>query len=282
MVRISWPALRLQLPVTDRTALTNLIWAALDDLAPTAVDDESERSGWLTIHFGLEEARARAAVRFRGEMAGLGVSVTEFDIGDDGWAERSQAELKAVSVGRLTVRPPWDCQVREPDTVVIEPSMGFGTGHHATTRLCLAALQRLPLAGLTLADVGTGSGILAIASVLLGASKAVAIDTDVDALECARKNAQLNRVGDRVTFLSSDLRTFAGPATDVVVANLTGSLLRTAARKLVRLVRPEGHLILSGLLATEEADVAEAFQSMAEAAWRDEEDGWVGLLLRRL
>ncbi len=104
--------------------------------------------------------------------------------------------------------------------------MGFGTGHHATTRLTLKALQDLPLDNHTVLDIGCGSGVLAIAAVKLGARSAVGIDIDPDALDNARENAGLNDMGDRVRFEEGDFREMAIGA-DVVMANLTGGIART-------------------------------------------------------
>lgn len=279
MARTSWPALHLQLPDADRVRLGNLIWAAIDDLHPTAIDDSEP--GAIVAYFAREDVRAHAAARLRRDLAPLGLSVREFDVPDEGWAERSQAAIAAVRVGRLTIAPPWDRPADAANTIVIVPSMGFGTGHHASTRLCLAALQRLDLAGCSVIDVGTGSGVLAIAAIRLGASSALAIDTDDDAMASARENVDANGVADQVTCECGDVRMIAAPPADVVMANLTGPLLIASAHNLARITRPRGHLIFSGLLDSEEESVISAYAGLARLRSREADSDWIGLLLER-
>jgi ribosomal protein L11 methyltransferase len=165
--------------------------------------------------------------------------------------------------------------------IVIQPSMGFGTGHHATTRLCLLALQREELAGRTVLDIGTGSGILAIAAARLGARRAVGIDHDPDAIQAARENLALNPDAAGVTFEVLDftevrLKPDATNAADIVIANLTGALLAREARRILGAVRPDGRVIVSGLLAAEREEVAASFQS-APIVWESGEDDWLAM-----
>jgi ribosomal protein L11 methyltransferase len=157
--------------------------------------------------------------------------------------------------------------------------MGFGTGHHATTRLCLAALQRIDLHSRSAIDVGTGSGVLAIAANRLGAAPVLAIDDDPDAAQSARENVALND-GVDVDVRIVDLRAATLPAFDVVLANLTGGLLIRAATRLQDLAVPAGRLILSGFLRHEEAAVLDAFAACT-VAHRAEEDEWLCVTLQR-
>ena len=273
-----WPALDIH-PVSD------LLQAALIDYEVTAVDEGSPDE-WR-VFFTSTGERDRAAVSLQLEIPDL--TIASVDVPDENWAERSQASLRAVRVGNIVIAPPWDVPAgphsRTRPTmddnlvIVIQPSMGFGTGHHATTRLCLAALQRLDLKGCSVIDVGTGSGVLAIAASLLGASEVIAFDDDADAIANARENLELN-AGARLTLAVADLRSAAAGSADLVVANLTGGLLIAATATLQGLAAPSGHLALSGLMRTEEADVLAAFSSW-RVEHRAEEDEWVCLTLSR-
>jgi ribosomal protein L11 methyltransferase len=157
--------------------------------------------------------------------------------------------------------------------------MGFGTGHHATTRLCLQALQELNLTGAKVVDVGTGSGVLAIAARMLGAADATGIDDDPDAIHAARENAARNPRTDRVRFEVKDLRSAPLPKADVITANLTGALLMRSANLLLAAVNPGGRLIVSGLQSHERDDVVRAF-GRARITWEAVEDEWVGIVFR--
>ena len=180
-------------PALDiRSGDYDLVYAALDDLAPTAIE---EREDCLRAFFGSGAARDLAL-----QELGPQFDVRPVDVPDEDWARRSQQHLAAVRVGRFLVTPETPDMIPDPRpdpllgptiTLCIRPSMGFGTGHHATTRLCLAALQTLDLEGKVFLDLGTGSGILAIAACCLGA-RAIGLDFDEDAIQSARENVTLD------------------------------------------------------------------------------------------
>jgi ribosomal protein L11 methyltransferase len=259
-----------------RTDAPDLLLAIVDDFGPTAVED-LERGGSVRIFFPSPTDRDAALRVLTPRFA-----VSAVDVSDEDWARRSQENLKPVIVGRIIVAPPWVALGPEPSAlvVVIQPSMGFGTGHHATTRLCLAALQAIPLTHRGVLDVGTGSGVLAIAADLLGAARAVGIDCDPDAIQSARENLALNPAARRVGFETADLSTMPSPVVDVVTANLTGALLIRSAPALLAAVRPGGTLIISGLLAHERDDVCAAYAA-ATVFWEREDVGWVGRALKK-
>jgi ribosomal protein L11 methyltransferase len=258
----TWPALEITSP-------TDLLQAALVDFQVAAIDDNAANAWRVFFHSAEERDRARALLA----PAFPALTFSALDVPDEDWAARSQADLHAIQVGRIVVAPPWDLVVR------IQPSMGFGTGHHATTRLCLAALQQLELRGRSAIDVGTGSGVLAIAASLLGASPVVAIDDDPDAIQSARENVELN-AGAGVELRVADLRTTDLETFDVVLANLTGGLLIQAAEPLHDLARASGYLILSGFMASEEAEVTAAFATLT-TTHRAQEEEWVCVTLQK-
>jgi ribosomal protein L11 methyltransferase len=267
--RGSWPALIVSGLARAGSDGGELLPAALADYEIAAIEETSPDSWRVFFHGG--EGRDRALAGLRRVFPHLAVESTE--VADEDWAARSQAELRAVAVGKVIVAPPWDV----PVTIVIQPSTGFGTGHHATTRLCLAALQRLELTGRTVLDIGTGSGVLAIAASRLGAGDVTGIDDDADAIRAAWDNLALNS-GAQVTLITGDLRATELVPADVVLANLTGTLLIRSIDRLRPLVAARGHLILSGFTTHEEQDVAAAYAAFPVVE-RAEEEGWVCLTL---
>jgi ribosomal protein L11 methyltransferase len=281
----------------------DLVLAVVDEYCPTAVE---ERDGLLTIFFAdrLRRDNARDAITHAWPLT----VTTPREIDDEDWARRSQQNLKPVTVGRITLFPGPQPPVPASGSlaIVIVPSMGFGTGHHATTRLCLAALQAIDLAGTFVVDVGTGSGVLAIAARLLGADRAVGIDNDPDAVQAAQANLAVNPGVDGVVFEQADLRCwlpemgsgrFLGLAPSerstrplisgrsegiVVTANLTGALLVREAPSIATAMVAGGLLIVSGLLGTERRDVVAGLERAADlrVIWESEEDGWAGLIFK--
>jgi len=261
--------------------------AHLDNGSLLAVDD---LDGEWRAYFGSAAARDEALAMLAGSAHAP--QARALDVADEGWAERSQAAIQPVTVGRLVITPPWhEAAVRRragPDTIVIviRPSMGFGTGHHASTRRCLSLLQSTVLTGRSVLDVGTGSGVLAIAAWALGADPVAALDNDPDAVACARENAASNGATG-ISVLESDLSSdVAGggesKSYDVLLANLTGATLIAIAARLAARARPGGQLIASGLDTSERPGVVAA---LGAAGWRESaceiEEGWVGLRLER-
>jgi len=270
-----WPALDVR-----GFEWADAILAFVDDFSPTAVDSYESA---IRIFFSTTEQRNAA----QSALQAAGFLTAAHEICDDDWARRSQEDLGPVTIGRVTVAPPWApshpqpaTSTQPPATVIIQPSMGFGTGHHATTRLCLAALQEIDLVGASVLDLGTGSGVLAIAASLLGAAQAVGIDSDADAIDSARQNLALNPGAHGVTFAIGEIENLDRRQADLVTANLTSALLVRAAARLIGAVRPCGKLIVSGLLVDERRAVLDAFEGL-RPIWEGREDEWVAVALHR-
>ena len=257
-----YPALDLRFRADSSTAtLQDLLYAALDDYQPLAVQEHESADGWRVFFrdTSVRDAAADALARFNGR--GLD-AVESLVVPDEDWARRSQAGLTAITVERITVAPPWDIDDAPPagqTLIVIDPSMGFGTGHHQTTRLCLALLQSIPVEGCSVIDVGTGSGVLALAGWKLGARSVTALDNDPDAIHNARENIAANHAEAAIDVVCEELREFAGGAAEIVTANLTAAVLIQHASRLLTLVAPGGALIISGFGPAERPEVVDAF-----------------------
>ena len=292
MTERTWPALDVERPKRSVAEGPDLLQAALVDYRVAAIDETSPDM-WR-VFFSSDAERDRAAVDIARQFPD--VSTRPVDVADEDWVAKSQADLRAVRVGNIIVAPPWDiphtgklklnpaaefegARLTRPVIIVIRPSMGFGTGHHATTRLCLAALQFLDVRGRSAIDIGTGSGVLAIAASRLGATPVVGIDDDPNALHSAEESLTLNRAAD-VTLRTADLRSTGPDTFDLVTANLTGALLVEAAGRLHDLTVQGGRLILSGFMRHEEETVRAAYSSLTVSN-RSEEDEWVCVSMER-
>ncbi len=292
------PALDIHLPAVPASLLPRLD-GLLDDYSPFAihdvqgVEDPDAKGGVLPVpverrvYFFSAAARDAARRAIDRTLGPDGARASPIDVSDDGWAARAHADLRAVRIGDLVVAPPWDVPPPAAGArtiVVIEPSMGFGTGHHASTRLCLQALQRLRdrlRNSRRVLDLGAGSGVLAITAALLGARTTIAVERDADALGNMFDNIRRNRVEERVTALAADLADASLDAGDIVTANLTGAFFVQHAARVLRCVRPNGVLLASGITMDEERAVRMAFAPPLILRERTAENEWVGLVFER-
>lgn len=293
----TWPALVLRASAIDDSE--EFLSAVLADFSPVAIQDLAERPlppGGLwdptfppipdppptplhwNVCFNDADERDRAAEAIRSALPHL--HIERVDLPDEDWAARSQQSLTAVRAGQFIVAPPWDLPPADVDAtvIVIEPSMGFGTGHHPTTRMCLRLLSEIDVVDQVVLDLGTGSGVLSMAAALMGARRVLGIDVDQDAINSAETSANLNTLPDTITFAVADFRSDPPTPADLVLANLTGGMLTSSASAIAALVRQGGHMILSGFDHTEVDGVLRAFAAFTEVT-RLNEDNWVALLL---
>jgi ribosomal protein L11 methyltransferase len=247
------------------------------------VEDKRRRLEQALWHLGF--VRSLPEPQFR--------SIEEAD-----WAESWKKHFQPIEIGdRLMVVPPW-VEIQDPFRLVvrIDPGMAFGTGSHPSTQMCLAMIAdwfnsqppTLPLEAPTLIDLGCGSGILAIAALKLGASFALGVDLDPQAVQAARHNAQANDVAERLDLQVGSLVEilvghFSLHSANLVVANILAPVLvRMLSEGLGKLLNPEGVLVLAGILDEQAAEVIAAARNQGLLLVAEQHMGdWVSLGFRR-
>jgi len=266
LTRIGHQGIAVELPLEPRGGTDHTVKAyLLDDGEVVAkVNDVRDALGHLQA-FGLGPI---------GELAAR-------EIKEEDWLEAWKAQFTPLRVGRFLVRPTWSEATPADGAIelVLDPGMAFGTGLHPTTQQCLEALSTIRLEAKGVLDVGTGSGILAIAAAKRGASPVVGVDTDPLAVDAARENATRNGVAIPVG---------AGSAADVpgrfdvVVANLVSPVLQQIVADLVARMAPKGLLITAGISAPSEPQTRDAFlRAGLKLRDRTQRDDWVALALVR-
>lgn len=271
--------------------LTNFVWE-LGALG--VVEEEMAGSACLRAFFPASTAAADLVTRLRRYLDGLralGFAVSDdvrlSPLADPGWAEAWREHFRPRPVGnRLLVAPPWNMPATEDRLViVIEPGRAFGTGHHGSTSGCLELLERAvsSRAPSRAIDLGTGSGILAIAAARLGVPHVFAIDDDPDAVANARANVARNGVEGAVTCAPGDAATLRTEPAPLVLANILAVAHARLARTYRTLVAPGGRLVLGGLLEAEGDDTAVTVERVGFARGHAVvRDGWASLeLIRR-
>jgi ribosomal protein L11 methyltransferase len=268
--------LRLAVRVTREDA--EVVLAELLELAPGGVE-EVDRDGVVEYAVYGPPGELPSLPDLRAAAGGALVEVSTTEIEDD-WAERWRAFHVPLVLGdTLTVRPPWEPSGATPLDIVIDPGQAFGTGAHATTRLCLELLLELAPGG-PLLVLGCGSGVLAIAAAKLGWAPVLAVDNGAESLAATRSNALSNEAEIGVGRV--DLRIDPLPGAPTMLANLLAPLLLELAPRIAALQDGPERLIASGLLAGEADAVAAAFApaGLSESA-RRERGEWAALLLQR-
>jgi ribosomal protein L11 methyltransferase len=270
----------IRLAVRCPPELGERVLAELLILAPGGVEEE-EGDGYVEYAIYGAPGELPELGGLEAVVDGARIDVTSEEIPDD-WTDRWRDFHKPITVGeRLVVAPSWeDVPAGDLDRVVIDPGQAFGTGAHATTRMCLQLLIDLAESGEAqgpLADWGTGSGVLAIAAAKLGFGPVSGCDHETAAIEAAAENAAANGVD--IELERRNLRAEPAPAAPTATANLTAPILHEVAGRLEEV--PE-RLVCSGLLLREVGEVAAAFAARGLAERRRLDDGdWTALLLTR-
>ena len=284
------PSSWLQLSVrTDPAAIDAVSNFLIERGSPGVVIKKSEIQAYF-VH-STEDALIRKDIkRF---LRGLGRLYTQEPrlrwrlLKDRDWNSSWHRFFKPQKVGdAFWVTPPWAASptFRHRRVITIEPGMAFGTGAHATTRGCMEFIEKVAASlrgtGFNALDVGTGSGILAIALAKLGANRVWAVDTDPVALKVAGENLRCNSVRDKIQLSGSQVSRIR-KSFPVVVANLTAETILDLAAALEKRVAPQGFLVLSGILNQKTKQVINQFAANFRVTRRKREKEWVTLLLRR-
>jgi len=204
---------------------------------------------------------------------------------DRNWNEEWEKSIEVIHVtDNIVIKPTFREYSAKQDEMVItiDPKMSFGTGHHSTTRLILSALERYVKPGMQVLDAGTGTGVLAIASVLMGAEFALGFDNDEWSVVNASENADLNYVSSKTEFRFAELSQLDKKKYDLVLANIHKIVLMELGKELVEFLHSGSILILSGLLIQDEEDIRELYTSYGtELIEKQQMDEWIILVFRK-
>jgi ribosomal protein L11 methyltransferase len=219
----------------------------------------------VRIYLPQDDKAETAKAEISTQLGDLGLAPIYTTFDEEQWADAWKQHYHPVRLGeRIVVQPEWEPadDIRPNDVIItLDPGMAFGTGTHPTTRLCLASLDALVRPGYTVLDLGTGSGILAIAAAKLGASKVLAVDIDSVAVEVAQENIEKNGASEKIIVQEGGLESVVTSARrfDIVVANILARIIIAMAdQHLGDIVRPGGIGIFSGIINDQVADVEAA------------------------
>jgi ribosomal protein L11 methyltransferase len=254
-----WVSLRIE--ATDDAARERVVQMLMDGGAGAV----QELGSALLTH--LQEGAALDLLC--AELALAGAMVERTSLGEVDWSTRWVTRVGVQRIGRIAVAPPWmsDDIADAEIPILIEPAMAFGTGEHETTRGVLSLMQSLVAPGALVADLGSGSGVLAIAAAKLGAARVVAIEMDPDAIGNAIENVERNGVARQVTVLQGDaaaLLPLVAPVS-LILANIISSVVMELSPLMARALPPGGKAVISGILVTEREHMLASLTA----------DGWV-------
>ncbi len=270
---------------------TDLEEMALEIAHIDLIDEELRARDKSTaiIHIYISEEdnpfEAVAYLRERYNAVGIEHRIDTVAVNEIDWADNWKKYFKPIEVGtRLAVCPSWEQYDNRDNRTVIEidPGAAFGTGTHDTTRLCLNVLDKYCTDGKTILDIGSGSGILSIAAVMLGCSRAVGVDIDAMAVKVAKENAELNNVANCTEYVCGNLTEQITGKFDIVCANIVADVIISLCDNVLNFIDDDGMFICSGIIDTREDDVLAKLSEIGLiVTGRFESAGWVALVCRK-
>lgn len=278
----------LDVPKCLEEPVTELLGAILDQPASAYCPLESdlavvsafitERSNWNAAKGKLLKDQVQSFFPEAAEGVIWKIHCRKIKAND--WQESWKRHFKPLEIGdRLLIKPSWNKRKpnKKQQLIVLDPGLSFGTGQHATTRFCLEEIERLQTTTekQSLLDIGTGSGILAIAAVKLGFHTVKAFDFDPDSVQVTRENALNNNVLEQIKISKSDLtklKAVTRQRYDFVCANLTHDLLKSCAATIANRVKPGGQLLLAGILKEQFSAVKKCFNTLGFRQIRTQEE----------
>ena len=252
------------------------------DLIDEELLEKDRSKAIVLVYISPEENPAEAVAFLRERYSAEGIE-NEIDLNqckNEDWENNWKQYFHPIPVGeKLLIRPTWEDEFEAGGRKVlnIEPGLAFGTGSHETTRLCLETLEKHINEGTTVLDIGCGSGILSIASLLLGAEKAVGVDIDALAVKTAIENGEVNNFREpEYTILQGNLTDKVSGKFDVVVANIVADVIIMFCKDVASFMKDDALFITSGIIDTREQDVIDAFNKYGfEIKARHTKGGWV-------
>jgi ribosomal protein L11 methyltransferase len=252
--------------VEDYSDLEEQAWEiAHIDLIEQELRDRDRSFGIIHIYIS-EEDNAAEAIGYLTELMnadGIEYELVSLDVNDSDWADGWKKFFKCTPVGeKILIRPSWEDYDKNTDRIVlsIDPGAAFGTGTHATTSLCLELLEGYVNENSRVLDIGSGSGILSIGAVLLGAEWADGVDIDAAAVKVAKENAEINGVSDKTNYLVGDLADKISGKYDIVCANIVADVIIRLLENVADYMSQDAVLITSGIIDSREEDVKAGFE----------------------
>lgn len=283
--RQTWWVVRLTILPEVEEVISAWLWeAGTLGIASEASGEVLHVSAYFDAKPSVDDIRSRLSLALSQAQASEDslIELTQYELAEQDWLETWKKDYHAIRVGQhFLITPSWEANVEAFGRIVIQidPGMAFGTGTHQTTQLCLEAIEKYWRGGRFL-DVGTGTGILAMAAAkLFPEACVIGIDTDPVAIEVARANLARNQLDNKIELHQGSVETVQGRCFDLIVANLTADLIEELAIELIGLLAVGGRLVLSGMLVEQEEAVrcrlARAGIGLAERCRFDE---WIALV----